>query len=57
MSIHWQNLLARAAFWLCAEITFTLLGLDNLADYSEFIFHDRHHHLALANPVVLVTAL
>lgn len=57
MQIYWQSLFARAAFWICAEITLSLLGLDNLADYSEFIFQDRHHHLASEHSVVLVAAI
>ena len=27
--------------WLSAEIFLTTLGLDNLADYGEFVFQDR----------------
>ncbi|MDJ0702980.1 MAG: hypothetical protein QNJ46_06835 [Leptolyngbyaceae cyanobacterium MO_188.B28] len=38
MRIHWKKLLAKTLVWVVAEILLTLLGLDNLADYSEFIF-------------------
>ena len=38
MQIKGKNLLAKAVVWLAAEILLNFLGLDNLADYSEFIF-------------------
>lgn len=38
MNVKWKKLLARVAFWLLTEILLNLLGLDNLADYSEFVF-------------------
>jgi len=38
MKIKWKKLLARVTFWLLVEISLNLLGLDNLADYSEFVF-------------------
>lgn len=38
MQVRWQKLFQRVGFWLAAEILLNLLGLDNLADYSEFIF-------------------
>ncbi len=33
-----QNLLSRGLMWLFAEVVLTLLNLDDLADYGEFIF-------------------
>ncbi len=33
-----NQLITKLAVWLLAEILLNLLGLDNLADYSEFIF-------------------
>ncbi|WP_421658951.1 hypothetical protein [Leptothermofonsia sp. ETS-13] len=30
--------MTKATIWLAAEILLTVVGLDNLADYSEFIF-------------------
>ena len=35
----------RLAIWLVTEILLSFLGLDDLADYSEFLFEDS----ALAN--------
>jgi hypothetical protein len=33
-----ENLLSRSLMWLFAEVVLTLLNLDDLADYGEFIF-------------------
>ena len=38
MNRHWQKGLAKVAVWLVAEISLNFLGIDDLADYSEFIF-------------------
>jgi len=38
MTVNWKALLAKTTVWLAVEILLNLLGLDNLADYSEFIF-------------------
>ena len=37
MAIKWQKLLANLFFWAIAEATLTIVGLDNIADYSEFL--------------------
>ena len=33
-----KKLLAHIVVWLAAEICFSFLGIDDLADYSEFVF-------------------
>ncbi|NEO21664.1 MAG: hypothetical protein F6J94_15225 [Moorea sp. SIO1F2] len=38
MNVLSKKLLARTTLWLLLEIWLNFLGLDNLADYSEFIF-------------------
>ncbi|MGF1480750.1 MAG: hypothetical protein ACFB4I_14900 [Cyanophyceae cyanobacterium] len=38
MNKTWKFSLARGVVWLASEILLTLLGIDDLADYSEFIF-------------------
>jgi hypothetical protein len=38
MRLKWKNLLCQIAVWLVAEIILNLLGIDNLADYGEFVF-------------------
>ncbi len=51
MQIKWKKLLRKTIVWLAAEIYLNFLGLDNLADYDEFInlsFTVRHGSLVLA---------
>jgi hypothetical protein len=35
---QWKKILVRTSLWLAAEIVLNFVGLDNLADYSEFVF-------------------
>ncbi len=41
MQTHWQKILIQFTFWLIIEILLNLLGLDSLADYSEFVFEQK----------------
>ena len=41
MNMQWQKLLLTATFWLVTEICFNFLGIDDIADYSEFIFKQQ----------------
>jgi hypothetical protein len=38
MKIVWKKSLIRATVWLAAEIILNCVGLDDMADYSEFVF-------------------
>ncbi len=38
MKLQWRKLLVKTTVWIAAEIILNLIGLDNLADYSEFIY-------------------
>ena len=37
MKIYWKKLSTTIFFWLFSEIGLNFLGLDNLADYGEFV--------------------
>ncbi|MGK7878134.1 MAG: hypothetical protein AB4426_33955 [Xenococcaceae cyanobacterium] len=41
MQLKWKKLIAKIVIWLAAEILLNLVGIDDFADYSEFIF-ERH---------------
>jgi hypothetical protein len=41
MNVRWKKLLVQTTLWFVAEIWFNFLGIDDLVDYSEFIFQ-RH---------------
>lgn len=44
-----SNTITKVVIWLAAEIVLNFVGLDNLADYSEFIFEKQHQTLALVS--------
>lgn len=39
--VRWQKLLVQGSLWLSAEILLGAVGLDNVADYSEFLIQNR----------------
>ena len=41
MKVRWKILLTKTLIWLSAEILLNIIGLDTIADYSEYIF-DRN---------------
>ena len=44
---HYRNqFFIRVLFWLLAEIFLNCLGLDNMADYSEFIFENNYYQVS-----------
>lgn len=54
MKSHWKTLIMKTTIWLAAEIILNLLGLDNLADYSEFIYEQEVQ--VLCQPPVRMTS-
>jgi hypothetical protein len=52
MKILQSKLLVKVAVWLCAELALNLVGLDDLADYSEFLATNR---LWLPAPEALIS--
>lgn len=52
MSIRWKTFLIQGSIWLASEILLTLVGLDDLADYGEFVF--EKHLLPTHPPLVSV---
>ena len=36
-----NKFITKAVIWLAAEILFNFLGIDTLADYSEFVFENH----------------
>ncbi|MEM9923403.1 MAG: hypothetical protein AAF915_06595 [Cyanobacteria bacterium P01_D01_bin.50] len=42
MNIRWQKLLVKMSFWLATEIILNLVGMDDLADYSEFVYENKN---------------
>lgn len=40
-AVRWQKLLVKGTVWISAEIMLGLMGLDNIADYSEFLMQNQ----------------
>jgi hypothetical protein len=45
MTVQWNHLMTKMLVWLAAEVFLSILGLDNLADYGEFMLsHEAAVH-------------
>jgi hypothetical protein len=49
MNMRWKKLLVRTTLWLAVELWLNFLGLDDVADYSEFIFE---RHVIVQSPLI-----
>lgn len=38
MQVQWDKLIVKLAVWLAMEVILSVIGLDDLADYGEYIF-------------------
>lgn len=54
MKAYHKGVFIKVATWLMAEVVLNLVGLDNLADYSEFVF-DNHFDSMSAHLEVVAT--
>lgn len=55
MHPQWQKILFKIIFSVFTEIILNVLGLDNLADYSEFIFEGQDIIMPTSLPAVTIT--
>lgn len=54
MKEQWKKGLVRSLVWVAAEIFLNYLGVDDLADYSEFVFERHISETAFARQVVVL---
>jgi hypothetical protein len=54
MQTQWKKLIVKVTAWLAAEIILNLLGLDNLADYSEFLYE---HEVTVLSQIPQLTTV
>jgi hypothetical protein len=40
MANLWKKRLTKVSAWIAAEVVLTTVGLDNVADYGEFLLRD-----------------
>ena len=55
--VRWRKLFVETSAWVTAEVMLNVVGLDNLADYSEFIVQSKalaDATEALSNLITLV---
>ncbi|MBW4532967.1 MAG: hypothetical protein KME09_03440 [Pleurocapsa minor HA4230-MV1] len=38
MNIKWKKLIFQVGIWLALEVFFSYVGVDTIADYSEYVF-------------------
>lgn len=43
MKVYWNKLVVRVTIWVVGEILLGLIGLDTLANYSEFFFEHQEN--------------
>lgn len=51
-----QNWGLKLAGWLLAEVLLTIVGLDNLADYGEFVFAHQLETMWNTQPTIALIA-
>ncbi len=54
MNVRWKKLLVGTTLWLAVELWLNFLGLDDVADYSEFIFE---RHVIVQSPLKPISSL
>ena len=45
MSVKWRKLLLKGSVWLMLEIVLNCVGIDDIADYSEYVFERNQNTL------------
>ena len=54
--VRWRRFLVKGTIWLSSELMLGLIGMDNLADYSEFLVQSRvANHVSAA--ITTITTL
>lgn len=55
MKVQWQKMVVKITVWVVAEIILNLIGLDNVADYTEFVFEQDMVILTDLYQTVIIT--
>jgi hypothetical protein len=37
MNVKWRKLILKASLWVSLEVVFNCIGIDHIADYSEYL--------------------
>ena len=55
MKVQWQKMVVKITVWVVAEIILNLIGLDNVAEYTEFVFEQDMVILTDLYQTVIIT--
>lgn len=55
MKVEWKKMVVKITVWVVAEIILNLIGLDNLANYTEFVYEQDMVILTDLYQIVIVT--
>jgi hypothetical protein len=55
MKVEWKKMVVKVTVWVVAEIILNLIGLDNLANYTEFVYEQDMVILTDLYQIVIVT--
>lgn len=55
MKVEWKKMVVKITVWVAAEIILNLIGLDNLANYTEFVYEQDMVILTDLYQTVIIT--
>ncbi len=55
MKTNWRKIIIEIAIWLFTEVLLNLAGMDDLGNYSEFIF--AHKNIWISNPTYITAMI
>lgn len=54
MKTNWRKIIIEIAIWLFTEVLLNLAGLDDLGNYSEFVFAQKNIGISNSTPIALM---
>jgi hypothetical protein len=54
MNTNWRKIIIEIAIWLVTEVLLNLAGLDDLGNYSEFVFAQKTIGLFNSTPIAMM---
>ncbi len=55
MKVEWKKMVVKITVWVVAEIILNWIGLDNLANYTEFVYEQDMVILTDLYQIVIIT--
>jgi hypothetical protein len=54
MKTNWRKIIIEIAIWLFTEVLLNIAGLDDLGNYSEFVFAQKNIGIFNSTPIALM---